>query len=432
MDRLRRDGRAPCWAAARSCWPGLVYVFGLEHYRPILRSTILTAFLGYSLLIVALLIDVGRPQNILLARRCIYHNIHSVLWEVAMCVMCYTTVLALEFAAGTVRAAALATGLADHPQDHAAAGHRRHPALHHAPVVAGLAVADRARQAERSLVHALAAGLLLDLGDRGGVGMVMVESNLSCAGFKRGLEQNLLAQPGEGLRIFWLFYAIFKMVDVVARGQAALLTAADTASRALLGRDGAVRHRAGHPAVAAEDARSTATALFAAGGMVVCGGILNRLNVSIFGLWSYTGPIYFPSWMEIVLTTALFTFLAAAFVVRRSTCRSSPRSVKSSSKRCRSRRRSKKDRPRRHGGHRARPKRVSVHLRASVAHHLFSVAVSTISGTAASAFDTGQLAFAWAANSWKVASSTPGTSASQFSSILLIVGPAVRCTVAVV
>ena len=40
---------------------GLVYVFGLERYRPILRSTILTAFLGYALLIVALLIDVGRP-----------------------------------------------------------------------------------------------------------------------------------------------------------------------------------------------------------------------------------------------------------------------------------------------------------------------------------------------------------------------------------
>ena len=76
---------------------GLVYVFGLERYRPILRSTILTAFLGYSLLIVALLIDVGRPQNIMLARPVYFINIHSVLWEVAMCVMCYTTVLALEF-----------------------------------------------------------------------------------------------------------------------------------------------------------------------------------------------------------------------------------------------------------------------------------------------------------------------------------------------
>ena len=49
--------------------------------------------------------------------------------------------------------------------------------------------------------------------------------------------------------------------------------------------------------------------------MVVVGGILNRLNVSLFGLWSYTGPIYIPSLMEITLTVALFTFGAAAFAV---------------------------------------------------------------------------------------------------------------------
>ena len=98
MDRLRRDGRAPCWAAARSCWPGWSTSSASSITGPILRSTILTAFLGYSLLIVALLIDVGRPQNILLARPVYFINIHSVLWEVAICVLCYTTVLALEFA----------------------------------------------------------------------------------------------------------------------------------------------------------------------------------------------------------------------------------------------------------------------------------------------------------------------------------------------
>ena len=42
--------------------------------------------------------DRRRPAlQYMLAGRCIYRNIHSVLWEVAMCVMCYTTVLALEF-----------------------------------------------------------------------------------------------------------------------------------------------------------------------------------------------------------------------------------------------------------------------------------------------------------------------------------------------
>ena len=61
--------------------------------------------------------------------------------------------------------------------------------------------------------------------------------------------------------------------------------------------------------------RESKNALFATAGLVVVGGILNRLNVSIFGMWSYTGPIYIPSIFEIVVTAALFTFGAAVFVV---------------------------------------------------------------------------------------------------------------------
>ncbi|MEZ4636875.1 MAG: hypothetical protein R2856_18290 [Caldilineaceae bacterium] len=50
----------------------------------------------------------------------------------------------------------------------------------------------------------------------------------------------------------------------------------------------------------------------------------------------------------------------------------------------------------------------------------------------ASAFDTGQAALASAANFWKSASLRLGTSASQLSSILVMVGPSPRVTVAVV
>ncbi len=53
-----------------------------------------------------------------------------------------------------------------------------------------------------------------------------------------------------------------------------------------------------------------------------------------------------------------------------------------------------------------------------------SLAARTISGTAASAFETGQDALAWAASAWNSPSSTPGTVASQSSSILVMVGPA--------
>jgi len=72
-----------------------VYIFGLERYRPFVRAAILTALLGYVAVAVGLLYDLGLPWRI-------WHPIvnwqyHSVLFEVAACVMLYLTVLILEF-----------------------------------------------------------------------------------------------------------------------------------------------------------------------------------------------------------------------------------------------------------------------------------------------------------------------------------------------
>jgi Ni/Fe-hydrogenase subunit HybB-like protein len=74
---------------------GIVYIFGLERYRPFVRAAILTALLGYALVAAGLLYDLGLPWRI-------WHPIfhwqwHSVLFEVAACVMLYLTVLVLEF-----------------------------------------------------------------------------------------------------------------------------------------------------------------------------------------------------------------------------------------------------------------------------------------------------------------------------------------------
>ncbi len=74
---------------------GAVYVFHLDDYKAIARPAVLTAFLGYVLVVFALMFDLGRPWNI-------WHplfmwNPHSAMFELAWCVMLYTTVLALEF-----------------------------------------------------------------------------------------------------------------------------------------------------------------------------------------------------------------------------------------------------------------------------------------------------------------------------------------------
>src|SRR3954451_6450851 len=72
-----------------------VHILNIKRGKPIVRPTILTAFLGYVLVSVALLFDLGRPYNIW--HPLIMRNPHSVMFEVAYCVMLYSTVLALEF-----------------------------------------------------------------------------------------------------------------------------------------------------------------------------------------------------------------------------------------------------------------------------------------------------------------------------------------------
>ena len=70
-----------------------VHILNIKRWHSIVRPTVLTAFLGYVLVSLALLFDLGKPYNIW--HPLIMRNPHSVMFEVAYCVMLYTTVLSL-------------------------------------------------------------------------------------------------------------------------------------------------------------------------------------------------------------------------------------------------------------------------------------------------------------------------------------------------
>ena len=72
------------------------YVFGLKRYHSAVRPAILTAFLGYSLVVFALLYDVGRPWR-LPYPFFVQSGPTSVLFEVGLCVMLYLNVLFIEW-----------------------------------------------------------------------------------------------------------------------------------------------------------------------------------------------------------------------------------------------------------------------------------------------------------------------------------------------
>jgi Ni/Fe-hydrogenase subunit HybB-like protein len=73
-----------------------VYLFGNKKYHTAVRPAILTAFLGYSIVVLALCYDVGRPWR-LPYPFVVQPGTSSVLFEVGLCVMIYLFVLFLEF-----------------------------------------------------------------------------------------------------------------------------------------------------------------------------------------------------------------------------------------------------------------------------------------------------------------------------------------------
>ncbi len=73
-----------------------VYLLGLKRYQPVARTATFIGLIGYSMAMLTLLMDIGRPDRFWHA--IVYWNTHSVLWEVTMCVALYFTVLALETA----------------------------------------------------------------------------------------------------------------------------------------------------------------------------------------------------------------------------------------------------------------------------------------------------------------------------------------------
>ena len=72
------------------------YVFGLKRYHSAVRPAILTAFLGYALVVLALHYDVGRPWR-LPYPIFVSQGTSSLLFEVGLCVFLYLTVLFIEF-----------------------------------------------------------------------------------------------------------------------------------------------------------------------------------------------------------------------------------------------------------------------------------------------------------------------------------------------
>jgi Ni/Fe-hydrogenase subunit HybB-like protein len=75
----------------------LVYIRNRMQYHPLIRSAILTSMFGYGLAGFSVMVDLGRPWNAYNFFIPSKWQGNSAMFEVALCVMAYSTVLIIEF-----------------------------------------------------------------------------------------------------------------------------------------------------------------------------------------------------------------------------------------------------------------------------------------------------------------------------------------------
>ncbi len=286
----------------------MVYVFRLKKFKPIVRMSILTAFLGYMIFVAGLLIEVGKPWN--MWHCIIYWNIHSPLFEVAWCVMLYSTVLFLEFSQvifekfgwtklqnifhkvsvpliiigallSTLHQSTLGTLFTVMPS-------RMYP-LWYSPILPIL-----------FFFSCIAAGLA----------MVIFESSLSKRFLQHETPQHLLLSVSRGLVLFLGIFAVIRFADLSTRGALGLLFA-NAYETPFFWIEIFLFIFIPIALLLNKRIRSTPRGLFIASLCVVLGFLMHRVNVVTTAFARVNGG-YFPSWQEFLIS---ISFITAGFII---------------------------------------------------------------------------------------------------------------------
>jgi Ni/Fe-hydrogenase subunit HybB-like protein len=304
----------------------LAHIAGRQYYEPVVRPALLTAMLGYTFVVLGLIVDIGRSWAIW--KPMIYWNTDSVLFEVAMCVMFYLNVLYIEFIpivaeqfkgrvnlpgplAGLNRAVDVLLNLAD----------KILGKIMWVFIIAGVVLSCMHQSSLGSLMLVAPTKLhplwytpilpLLFLTSAITVGypMVVFETTLATQSLKLDSEMKLLSPLTRITMILLGLYASLKIGDMVVRGTYIYLLNGTAQSNAFL-----VELIVGVLIpwfmLLSEKVRNSRRHLFIASTMIVGGVLLNRINVFVVG---YKPPVseaqYFPAVGEILITVGLIACL---------------------------------------------------------------------------------------------------------------------------
>jgi len=291
----------------------LVYIFNRGHYHPLVRPALLASLFGYTLAGAGIFFDLGRWWNFWHIFWPGYVNPSSVMFEVAACVTAYILVMWIEFA----------------------------------PVVLeqfGLKVAKR--KLEKVLFFFIALGVLLPMMHQSslgtmlvimgsqvhalwqtplqpaiyllsaivmGWGVVLFESCVAAAGYRRTIEVQLLDPMAKiMLGVLALFLAV-RAGDIAWRGAAGL--AFEPTWAAVWFWIENLAFLAPFLLIRSAAQRRNPARLFLAGLAVMVGGSLIRLNGYLITFNSGPGWNYFPTLTEILVTAGMFAVEVLGYIV---------------------------------------------------------------------------------------------------------------------
>jgi Ni/Fe-hydrogenase subunit HybB-like protein len=289
-----------------------VYILKIEKFHGIIRPAVLTALLGYLAFIAGLSMDVGLPW--MMWHVLINWNIHSAMFEVAWCVMLYTTVLMLEFLPVPlestskfsklrkflvkIRLPLVILGIMLSTLHQSSLGslflsmpHRLHP-LWYSPLIP-------------VMFFISAVGL--------GLAVVTLEGLVSSYLYKRGPEASINEKLLNASKWVLATFLGLRVIDLLVRGQ--ILHAFDWDWRVLVfWAEITIGVIAPIALLSIKWVRSSVKWQWAVSSMVIFGIVWHRMNVGGFTHLDLGVAQYIPAWTEVAMSLGVVSFFGLIFL----------------------------------------------------------------------------------------------------------------------
>jgi Ni/Fe-hydrogenase subunit HybB-like protein len=279
-----------------------VHILNIKKYKPIARPALLTAFLGYLLVIGALMFDLGKPWNVF--RVMFTWQPRSVMFEVGWCVMLYTTVLALEFAPIVFERFRLSKPLRI----------LRNIAV---PIFILGVILSTLHQSSLGSLYLIVPGKLYPLWYTSmlpilfyvsaiavGMAMTIFESTMSARHFGHALEAPLVRGLGRGLLVTLVVYGVVRFQDLIHTGNIryALMSNYEAG---MFWVEIALGVLIPVTMLVIPKIRENPISLYVISILVVSGFVVNRLNIAVTGMERAAGVSYIPAWSEVAITLSI-------------------------------------------------------------------------------------------------------------------------------